>query len=393
MICRKQALAMIAVAGVSANIWASEMSLENCGRTAETFAFVADASGSMMQTVGHMKSLAQKEIEEARQRGESLPKIRVVPPANEEIDKLTRHELTKRFIEKTGAYAIEKADMQSSVLTVAPFTQLVPMKERNSEEFMADLEKKFGVLLEVFGRSTWVGSRAFESFSQKLAKSQATVLVTDGNFEVDPDKKHLDPVATLKAFYEANPKSCIHIVSAAYTEKEHKAVDDLASISSCGRVDELEALMTDEALWKSFVEEVFYRDCTKATTIAIRGINFAFDKSNLPKESRRILDKALTVINSRDKSEKIEIRGWTDWTGSDKYNAGLSQRRADAVRNYFIEHGIDADRLTARGMGKSFKYTNHTGDGRWMNRRVELIFEGGLQSNDSEKRYDTDSLN
>ena len=393
MSCSKQALSMIAIAGMSANIWASELSLEDCGRTAETFAFVADASGSMMQTVGHMKSLAQKEIEEARQRGESLLKIRVVPPANEEIDKLTRHELTKRFIEKTGAYAIEKADMQSSVLTVAPFTQLVPMKERNSEEFMADLEKKFGVLLEVFGRSTWVGSRAFESFSEKLAKSQATVLVTDGNFEVDPDKKHLDPVATLKAFYEANPKSCIHIVSAAYTEKEHKAVDDLASVSSCGRVDELEALMTDEALWKSFVEEVFYRDCTKATTIAIRGINFAFDKSNLPKESRRILDKALTVINSRDKSEKIEIRGWTDWTGSDKYNAGLSQRRADAVRNYFIEHGIDADRLTARGMGKSFKYTNHTGDGRWMNRRVELIFEGGLQSNDSEKRYDTDSLN
>lgn len=393
MICRKQALAMIAVAGMSANIWASEMSLENCGRTAETFAFVADASGSMMQTVGHMKSLAQKEIEKARQRGESLPKIRVVPPDNEEIDKLTRHELAHRFIEKTGIYAIEKAGMKSSVLTVAPFTQLVPMKERNSEEFKADLQKKFGVRLEVFGRSTWVGSRAFESFSEKLAKSQATVLVTDGNFEVDPDKKHLAPVATLKAFYEANPKSCIHIVSAAYTEKEHKAVDDLASVSSCGRVDELEALLTDEALWKSFVEEVFYRDCTKATTIAIRGINFAFDKSNLPKESRRILDKALTVINSRDKSEKIEIRGWTDWTGSDKYNAGLSQRRADAVRNYFIEHGIDADRLTARGMGKSFKYTNHTGDGRWMNRRVELIFEGGLQSNDSEKRYDTDSLN
>lgn len=393
MICRKQALALIAIAGMSANIWASEMSLENCGRTAETLAFVADASGSMMQTVGHMKSLAQKEIEKARKRGESLPKIRVVPPANEEIDKLTRHELAHRFIEKTGIYAIEKAGMKSSVLTVAPFTQLVPMKERNSEEFKADLQKKFGVRLEVFGRSTWVGNRAFESFAEKLAKSQATVLVTDGNFEVDPNKKHLDTVATLKAFYEANPKSCIHIVSAAYTEKEREAIDELASVSTCSRVDDLEALMTDDALWMSFVEEVFYRDCTKATTIAIRGINFAFDKSNLPKESRRILDKALTVINSRDKSEKIEIRGWTDWTGSDKYNAGLSQRRADAVRNYFIEHGIDADRLTARGMGKSFKYTNHTGDGRWMNRRVELIFEGGFQSNDSEKRYDTESMN
>lgn len=393
MSCRKQALAMIAIAGMSASIWASEMFLEDCGRTAETFAFVADASGSMMQTVGHMKSQVQNEIEDARKRGESLPKIRLLPPANEEIDKLTRLELTQRFIEKTGIYAIEKAGMKSSVLTVAPFTQLVPMKERSSEEFKTDLQKKFGVRLEVFGRSTWVGSRAFESFSEKLAKSQATVLVTDGSFEVDPDKKHLDPVATLKAFYEANPKSCIHIVSAAYTEKERKAIDELASVPTCGRIDDLEALMTDEALWKSFVEEVFYRECQKAATIEIQGINFAFDKSNLPEESRRILDKALAVINSRDKSERIEIRGWTDWTGSDKYNAGLSQRRANAVRNYFIEHGVDADRLTARGMGKSFKYTNKTNDGRWMNRRVELIFEGGLQSNDSEKRYDTDSLN
>ena len=354
---------------------------------------MADVSGSMMQTVGHMKSLAQKEIKEARDRGESLPKIRLVPPANEEIDKLTRHELTHRFIEKAGTYAIERAGMQSSVLTVAPFTLLVPMKERNSEEFKADLQKKFGVRLEVFGRSTWMGNRAFESFSEQLAKSQATVLVTDGNFEVDPDQKHLDPVATLEAFYATNPKSCIHIVSAAYTEKERKAIDELASVSTCGRVDALEALMTDDTLWKSFVEEVFYRECQKNGVIEIQGINFAFDKSNLPEESRRILDKALVVINSRDKSEKIEIRGWTDWVGNNKYNAGLSQRRANAVRQYFIEHGIDADRLTARGMGKSFKYTNKTDDGRWMNRRVELIIEGGLHSNDSEKRYDTDSLN
>lgn len=116
MSCRKQALAMIAIAGMSASIWASEMSLEDCGRTAETFAFVADASGSMMQTVGHMKSQAQNEIKDARKRGESLPKIRLLPPANEEIDKLTRLELTQRFIEKTGIYAIEKAGMKSSVL-------------------------------------------------------------------------------------------------------------------------------------------------------------------------------------------------------------------------------------------------------------------------------------
>ena len=76
---KKQALAVIAFACVSSGIFAAEIPVEDCGRTAETFAFVADVSGSMMQTVGHMKSQAQKEIEEARERGESLPKIRPVP--------------------------------------------------------------------------------------------------------------------------------------------------------------------------------------------------------------------------------------------------------------------------------------------------------------------------
>ena len=52
---KKQALAVIAFACVSSGIFAAEIPVEDCGRTAETFAFVADVSGSMMQTVGHMK--------------------------------------------------------------------------------------------------------------------------------------------------------------------------------------------------------------------------------------------------------------------------------------------------------------------------------------------------
>lgn len=60
--------------------------------------------------------------------------------------------------------------------------------------------------------------------------------------------------------------------------------------------------------------------------------------------------------------------------GSDAYNAKLSQRRADAVKAYFDEHGDDAGRISAEGMGESTKYSNRTGDGRWMDRRVELLF-------------------
>lgn len=101
---------------------------------------------------------------------------------------------------------------------------------------------------------------------------------------------------------------------------------------------------------------------------------------------RELRGSALKVIEAKDPSLKITIRGWTDWTGSDAYNAGLSQRRADAVKAYFAEHGVDPARMEALGMGKSFKYTNHTGDGRWMNRRVELIFGDSLSSEDATVR-------
>ena len=60
--------------------------------------------------------------------------------------------------------------------------------------------------------------------------------------------------------------------------------------------------------------------------------------------------------------------------GSDAYNKTLSQNRANAVKKWFIAHGIPADRLIAVGRGKSFLFTNKTAQGRYMNRRMDLRF-------------------
>lgn len=361
---------------------ASSVALEDCGRTAEAFAFITDASGSMMQTIGDVKKKAQKEA----RFSDSQSDVSSVPRADEAVDDLTREALAKRFIEKTAVYAITSADMESSVLTVGPFTELIPLAKRSADDFKKEFGEKLPDDLEVFGRSTWVGERAFNRFSESLAQSQASVLITDGNFEVDPDNGYLDPVETLKAFYTANPKACIHIVSAAYTQAERDGIEKLAAVSDCARVDNLEDLMKNEALWKNFVEEVFYKDCSQVETVVLRGINFAFDKSEIGENGKKILNDALKIVAAKDPALKITIRGWTDWTGSDAYNAGLSQRRADAVKAYFVEHGVDPARLTSEGMGKSFKYTNYTGDGRWMNRRVDLIFGDSLVSEDATTR-------
>jgi outer membrane protein OmpA-like peptidoglycan-associated protein len=86
-----------------------------------------------------------------------------------------------------------------------------------------------------------------------------------------------------------------------------------------------------------------------------RTINFAFDSAALTPEARSELDKVAAVL-ADPKIEKytIIIHGHTDDIGSVEYNQALSERRAEAARQYFItQHGIDPHRLSARGHGKS----------------------------------------
>lgn len=73
----------------------------------------------------------------------------------------------------------------------------------------------------------------------------------------------------------------------------------------------------------------------------------------------------------------VEVGGHTDNVGKEAANVGLSQRRADAVKNYLVEKfGIDASRVTAKGYGPSKPVAdNSTASGRQQNRRVEAVIE------------------
>lgn len=107
--------------------------------------------------------------------------------------------------------------------------------------------------------------------------------------------------------------------------------------------------------------------------LVLEGVNFDFDKATLRQEDIAIIDKDVTGLDKWG-NVNIEVAGHTDNRGSDKYNMKLSQRRAEAVRTYLISKGIAADRLTAKGYGESQPVAdNATDEGRFKNRRVELI--------------------
>ena len=85
--------------------------------------------------------------------------------------------------------------------------------------------------------------------------------------------------------------------------------------------------------------------------VLIENIFYDFDKATLRPESTAALDQLVKLLNDNP-HVTIELAAHTDYKGSDQYNERLSQRRAESVVNYLIDHGIAADRLTPKGYGE-----------------------------------------
>jgi outer membrane protein OmpA-like peptidoglycan-associated protein len=103
-------------------------------------------------------------------------------------------------------------------------------------------------------------------------------------------------------------------------------------------------------------------------------VNFDFDKSVIREGDKEKLKKAVDFVKKYP-GLKIKIEGHTDYIGTEKYNQGLSERRAGAVMKYLVKGGgIDGKRLTAVGYGESKPVaSNKTNEGRAENRRVEIL--------------------
>lgn len=117
-------------------------------------------------------------------------------------------------------------------------------------------------------------------------------------------------------------------------------------------------------------KKVDQRGCPE-TLLTLTGINFSSDSSKILQDSDAILATAVKVLMDSDVS--VIVEGYTDNVASTTYNQLLSERRAKTVREYFIAHGVQAERLIAVGHGENNPVaSNKTKEGRYQNRRVEL---------------------
>ena len=160
----------------------------------------------------------------------------------------------------------------------------------------------------------------------------------------------------------------------AVNESEKRAADAEADLAELAAVQESERRTADALAELAKLAAV--REEERGLVVTLSGsVLFRSAESNLLPSAQAKLDQvanALLAVRER----YLLVEGHTDSQGSDSYNQNLSQRRADAVRDYIVQRGYPADHIQARGKGEYSPIAdNASPEGRANNRRVEIVIE------------------
>lgn len=227
----------------------------------------------------------------------------------------------------------------------------------------------------------------------------AMLILSDGGVDTDP----VPAVKSLKQRY--GDRLCVYTVWVGNKQDEYgqPVLNQLSDVAGCGFSTTANRISSPEGM-TNFVKSVFLKpgtlpltDCSMRDDDAdginncidkcpntlkgahvnqlgcwIVDIKFDNNKSNIKPEYYPELDNAVSVIK-HNPGVNIEVQGHTSSTGTAKYNQRLSERRAQAVKDYLRSNAQGSGILTARGYGLTQPIdTNETEAGRANNRRVQL---------------------
>ncbi|OGS46597.1 MAG: hypothetical protein A2539_08790 [Elusimicrobia bacterium RIFOXYD2_FULL_34_15] len=120
------------------------------------------------------------------------------------------------------------------------------------------------------------------------------------------------------------------------------------------------------------------RDTARGLIVNMSDALFQTGSSELRPLVREKLAKIAGIVSSQV-GLKLDVEGHTDSVGSDEYNQGLSEKRAQSARDYLVNNGVLTNSIVSRGFGKTLPIeSNDTPQGRQKNRRVEIIVSGEM---------------
>jgi OOP family OmpA-OmpF porin len=348
---------------------------------ADNFLIIMDASSSMAQTYTGALYPDQNSLTQFPIEREFLTRM------NQAIPDLKLNSALRSF--GTGICS----DWSETVLNAS----MAPYSRQGLDDLLNRLDCAFG--------STPLDS-ALDAAAEDLKDTQgrnAIIVVSDGQTLTDGAE---DSVSRLKDLY--GDRVCVHTVWIDNKSgRGQEELERLADKSGCGVSTNVWATNTVPGM-TAFVEDVFLEkgpaaqmqqpmaadqdsdgdgvldsidqcpDTPRGAKVnsvgcwVLNDVLFDIDKSVIRPEAYPVLDQVVEVFE-KNPDIRVEVQGHTDSTASAKYNQGLSERRAAAIKAYLVSHGVASQRLKTRGFGLTKPVAdNSTVEGRQLNRRVEL---------------------
>ncbi len=197
-----------------------------------------------------------------------------------------------------------------------------------------------------------------------LAGRTQVFLFSDGKDSIVEGVEEPEPLAQARKLAK-HYDICFTIISSATGAIEKKLLADMAAVNSCSQVIDFDTVAEhpEHLLGKLYMD----------TENGFNNILFDFDKSAIKQEYRETLKKLGVFLQNNSQAYAV-FSGFTDNIGTEAYNTGLSQRRAESVRKYLQKNfNIDGKRLLPYWYGYAKPVaSNSTAEGRQLNRRVTI---------------------
>jgi outer membrane protein OmpA-like peptidoglycan-associated protein len=188
-------------------------------------------------------------------------------------------------------------------------------------------------------------------------------------------QKHEAEIATAKAVSAQHDAEQARMAALA---EQKRLADETAAAQSARASAEKDTLALRDKLREQLNVILQTRDTARGLIVSLSDVLFDFNQATLKPGAKEKLAKVSGILLAYP-TLHMNVEGHTDSVGTDDYNLKLSQRRADAVRDYLTSNAINSANVQAIGVGKDDPVaSNDTAAGRQQNRRVEMVVSGDV---------------